>query len=68
MFMLTLLREKAKLSKLALSRRSGVANSVICQLEKGKVYPFPGWRKKLAKALDVDPEILFTEVKNETEN
>ena len=65
MFRITFEREKQNLTKAELSRRSGVSKSTLCRLEKGKIYPYPGWKKKLAKALEVDPEILFEEVKEQ---
>ncbi len=62
MFRITFEREKQKLTKADLSRLSGVSKSTLCRLEKGKIYPYPGWRNKLAKALGVAPDILFQEV------
>lgn len=67
MYRITQIRESKKLSKSELGRRTGIAVSTICHLETGKMFPFAGWKKKLAKALEVDPEILFLEVE-ETEN
>lgn len=66
-FRLTVLRKQMKLSQLELSRRSGVPPSEINRLEKGKIYPYPGWKRKLALALNADPNTLFDLVKSESE-
>ncbi|MCD4786107.1 MAG: helix-turn-helix domain-containing protein [Candidatus Eremiobacteraeota bacterium] len=62
MFEVTKLREEKKWSKSELSRRSGLNLPLISQLESGKIFPYPGWRKKIGKALEVKPDILFQEV------
>ncbi len=56
---LRIIREKKGLSQLALSRISGVPGNVISNLELGKVYPYPGWRKKLSQALELPEEEVF---------
>jgi transcriptional regulator with XRE-family HTH domain len=65
MYRLTKIREEKQLSKTELSRRSGVALSVICQIEKQRLYPCPKHRRLLAEALNTNEEILFQEVPNE---
>lgn len=62
MLRLTQVRERRGWSKSELGRRSGVALSTISNLEGGKVFPFAGWKKKLAAALGVDESTLFDEV------
>ena len=59
---LTREREKRKWSKSELSRRSGVGLSEISKMEAGKIYPYPGWRRRIAAALDVPADELFPEV------
>ena len=67
MLNITRIREEQDMSKSELSRRSGIALPVICNLEHGQIHPWPGWKNKLAAALGVeDPEILFQE-ENEDE-
>ena len=56
-------RKKKGLSQLEVMRKSGIAPNIISDLERGRLYPYPGWRKRLAIALDVDEKILFPEVK-----
>lgn len=62
MFRLTLERESRGWSKSKLSRVSGVGLAEIVRLESGKIYPYPGWKKKLANALNCNPDVLFEEV------
>lgn len=54
-------REKYGWSKSELSRRSGVGLSEISRIEAGKIYPYPGWRRKIAVALSIPEEELFAE-------
>ncbi|MCR4442724.1 MAG: helix-turn-helix transcriptional regulator [Peptococcaceae bacterium] len=54
-------REKKGWSKGELSRRSGVGLSEISRIEAGKLFPYPGWRRKIADALGKPEEVLFPE-------
>lgn len=66
MFKITVFQKNKGWSKLKLSHVSGVTASAMCSLEKGKVYPYSGWKKKLTSALGVDdPDSLFQEVKKD---
>jgi transcriptional regulator with XRE-family HTH domain len=62
MFRLTVERERRGWSKSELSRRSGVGLVEISRLEAGKIYPYPGWRQKLASALDCSQDVLFEKI------
>lgn len=62
MLNLELIRRKKGWTQKELTQRSGVSNGVICNLEKGRVYPYPGWKRKLAAALGVEESTLFDEV------
>ncbi len=44
-----------------LSERSGVNHSAISQIENGKRQPYPSTIRKLAAALDVEPQELLKE-------
>ena len=68
MFNLTKIRENEGITQAELSRLTGISRPDISRLENGKIYPYSGWKKKLAKALDVDPEILFQEVNDNEQN
>lgn len=56
---LRLIRTKKGLSQLALAATTRISPSVISNIENGKVYPYPGWRERLAQALDVSETDLF---------
>ena len=49
------LRERAAFSQMELSERSGVSRATIADLELGKRGARPKTRRKLAKALGVEP-------------
>ncbi len=54
------LRENLALGQRDLARLAGVAVSTIVDLENGRRYPRPSTRRKLARALQVQPrEIEF---------
>ena len=53
------IREKENYSQLKLSYETRIASTDISSIERGKKFPYPGWRKKLAAALDVKEEEIF---------
>ncbi len=55
-------REKKGISQLELARITRIAPANICNIENGRQYPYPGWRKRLSEALQVDEQELFPEV------
>ncbi len=56
------IRETKKLSQVDLTRKTGIGPATISNLENEKIFPYPGWRRKLAQALEVSEEELFPEV------
>ncbi len=52
------LRDRASLSQAELAEKSGVSRATIADLEAGKRKPQPRTRRKLAKALGVEPHQL----------
>ncbi len=52
-------REEQGLSQHQLTIKSGVPQNMISNIETGKIYPYAGWRKKLAEALGFDEMELF---------
>ena len=56
------LREWASLSQMELAERSGVSRATIADLELGKRGARPKTRRKLAKALGVEPWELVSDV------
>jgi transcriptional regulator with XRE-family HTH domain len=59
------LRERASFSQMELSEISGVSRATIADLELGKRGARPRTRRKLAKALRVDPWELVGDVQGD---
>lgn len=51
--------EQKGISQLELARRAKMSPGDLNQVINGKRYCFPGWRKRIAKALEVSIEDLF---------
>ena len=56
------IRVKKGLSQIELSARTGISQGAISCMETGKVFPYAGWRKRLAKALGVTEKEVFPQV------
>lgn len=54
-------REKAQLSQLELSYRSGVSQNMITYIETGKRTPTLTTLLKLCNALNISPSVLFSD-------
>jgi len=52
------IRTKRVMSQADLSRASGVTTNAICRLEQGKRKPRFVTIRKLAKALDIEPDLI----------
>ena len=57
-------RIRQKLSLTELSRRTGVAVPTLCNLEKGRCYAWPKYRRLISEALGVKESVLFGEEDN----
>ena len=57
------LRERASFSQMELAERSGVSRATIADLELGKRGARPKTRRKLAKALGVEPWELMSDIR-----
>lgn len=57
-------RENRGLSKQKLSQLTGISPSNIYHIETAKTFPYPGWRKRLAEALNINEEKLFPQYTN----
>ncbi|MHB1256095.1 MAG: helix-turn-helix domain-containing protein [Dethiobacteraceae bacterium] len=58
-------RQRLGLSQFQLGKLADVHPAEISRLERGRIYPYPGWRRKLAEALGwpvESAEELFEEV------
>ena len=56
-------RERLGLSQTQLCMMTGIAPATLSRLEGGKLYPYPGWRARLARALKVPQGELFPDVR-----
>ncbi|WP_050748586.1 helix-turn-helix domain-containing protein [Halothermothrix orenii] len=59
------IRNKKDLTLLDLAKKTDIATSDISQIENGKKFPYPGWRKRLSEALEVPEKELFPEIDKE---
>ena len=59
------IRKDKDLSQFELSKKSNITQSDISQIENGKIFPYPGWRKRLSEALKVPEVELFPEIEKE---
>jgi len=55
------IRTKQGLSQLALAKLTNIAPAEISRIENDWLRPYPGWRKRLARALSVTEKELFPE-------
>lgn len=55
-----IMREK-EVSGFELFRRTGIAPSTISGIVNKRILPFPGWRKRIAEALNVPESEIFSE-------
>lgn len=52
------------LTQLELAIRTRIAPQDLSAIECGRKWPFPSWRRRLAKALGVEEDYLFPECHN----
>lgn len=48
-----------EMSQLELSRLTGIAANIICNICNDQLRPYPGWRKKISIALNMPEEEIF---------
>jgi transcriptional regulator with XRE-family HTH domain len=65
MIRMTLEREKKRWTKTELAKRAGIALATVCAIEASHVTVWPGWKKKLASALELPEADLFAPVDSE---
>lgn len=46
-------------SQAGLTQKTGISSSIISAIENGKIFPYPGWRRRLSDALGVDEREIF---------
>ncbi|MBP1925853.1 transcriptional regulator with XRE-family HTH domain [Sedimentibacter acidaminivorans] len=53
------IRASKGLSQFDLSMMTRIPPSEISRLENGKIYAYPGWRRKISDALNIPEENIF---------
>ncbi|NLA11610.1 MAG: helix-turn-helix transcriptional regulator [Firmicutes bacterium] len=62
-------RQRRGYSQTNLTQKTGISSSIISAIENRKLYPHPGWRKRLATALETTENKLFPGVvKHDTDS
>ena len=59
-------RLKRGLTLVQMCQRTGIGSGDLSEIERGTRQAFPGWRKKIAEALELSEETLFQEVVNDS--
>jgi len=68
MIRLRMVRQRQGLTQVQLCRLTGISPADISAIELGVRPAFPGWRRRIAEALDVkDVDWLFEEVGDDAE-
>lgn len=62
MLRLTVERKKQGWSQAELARRTGLHPTTLSNLEAGRCYPWPKYKRLLAQVLHVKGDLLFSEV------
>ncbi len=55
-------RQRLGISQAELARRAGLTPVLVNHLERGKIYPWPKYRKSISEALNTSEDKLFEEV------
>lgn len=58
--------ERRGITRNKLAKMAGIASQSLYPALAGKSQMFPGWRKRIAEALDIPEEILFSVEKDNT--
>lgn len=62
MLRLTVERKKRGWSQAEVSRLTGIHPAVLSNLEAGRAYPWPRYKRLLAELFQMEPEVLFEPV------
>lgn len=60
-------RKKQGLSQLRLAMICGIQPTEISRIETGRLKPYPGWRRRIARALKVPESELFPGERGESD-
>lgn len=61
------IRELKGLSQFELAKKADITPSDISRIENNKIFAYPGWRARLAEALDIPQNELFPEEGDESD-
>jgi transcriptional regulator with XRE-family HTH domain len=59
-------RQRRGWSITEVTRRTGIAESHLSNLERQLIPAYPGWKRRIAKAFKMPASELFREVENDT--
>jgi len=65
MFKFIKVRKELGISQYRLAKLTGINQPVLCNIERGRVYPWPKYRKLIAEALNADEDGLFDEIEED---
>lgn len=52
-------RSENNLTQLGLAKLTDISPSDISSIETGRIIPYPGWRRRIAEALELPEEAVF---------
>lgn len=55
------IREERNFSQLDLAKLTDITPSDLSRIENAKIHVYPGWRKRISKALEVDESEIWEE-------
>lgn len=53
------IRQQKNITQFELARRTGIHVANLHKIEHSIIKPFPGWRRRIAEALEVAEDVLF---------
>lgn len=59
------IRQERGWSLVKLCQKTGIDPGNLSRIERGYIYPYPGWRRRLAEALETPEKILFEVIDDE---
>ena len=57
-------RGEKNITQFEISKLYNITQAYLSLIENKKIYPYPGWKKRIALALEVEEDYLFTEIYN----
>lgn len=60
-------RNNKGMTQFELSKKSNITQADLSQIENGRIFPYPGWRERIAIALNEEEIYLFPEIAKEVD-